>query len=49
MKTSVGFLRFAPVKVARKAMFSARERLNVEGKASIASAVDEEEFYDGSE
>jgi hypothetical protein len=43
------FLRFAPVKVARGAMFSARDRLNVEGEASIASAVDERQFYDGSE
>ncbi|MBE9178562.1 DUF4188 domain-containing protein [Oculatella sp. LEGE 06141] len=49
MKTSVGFLRFAPVKAARGAMFSARDRLNVEGEASIASAVDEGQFYDESE
>lgn len=49
MKTSVGFLCFAPVKVARGAMFSARDRLNVEGKANIASAIDEKQFYEESE
>ena len=49
MKMPVGFLRFAPTKVARGAMFSSRDRLKVEGEASVASAVDEGQFYDESE
>jgi hypothetical protein len=48
MKTPVGLLRFAPVKVARGAMFSARDRLKVEGGASVTSVVEEGEFYDES-
>ena len=49
MKVSVGFLRFAPVKPARGTMFSARNRLKVEGDAGLAPAVDEKQLYDGIE
>ena len=44
MKTPVGMMRFAPVGVARGAMFSARKRAGMSGEARGA-AVSEREFY----
>jgi Domain of unknown function (DUF4188) len=45
VKASVGLLRFAPVKAARGAMFSARRRLKVEGEPAGAPAVSESQLY----
>jgi hypothetical protein len=41
----IGFARFAPVKAATGAMFSARKRVGRPGEATIAEAVREQELY----
>lgn len=46
MKTPVGMLRFASSEVARGAMFTARQRLKVEGDTSPEPLIDEKQFYD---
>lgn len=47
MPVEIGLARFAPTIIARGSMFSARRRLNLDGEAAGAPAVDEREIYDG--
>lgn len=46
MVTATGFLKFAPERPARGAMFSARARAGRVGDAAVAAAVAESELYD---
>lgn len=46
MEQPGGFLKFAPAKPARGAMFSAGNRLKVGGEAKEAAPVTEEDLYD---
>lgn len=41
----LGFLRFAPVMSARGSMFSARNRLKVNGESAVSAPVVEDELY----
>lgn len=41
----IGFLRFAPVRPARGAMFSTRQRASRAGEARTSAALNEDEFY----
>lgn len=45
MREDVGFLRFAPQRQARGAMFSARGRSRQPGAAAAPAVVSEQEFY----
>lgn len=45
MVADTGFLRFAPVKEARGAMFSARGRAGRQGAATHQAPIDEDAFY----
>lgn len=45
MREDVGFLRFAPQRPARGAMFSARGRTRQPGEAATPAAVSEQELY----
>jgi len=47
MKPPVGLARFAPMQPARGAMFSARKRAGLGGRAASEEAVREEDFYSG--
>lgn len=42
-----GFLRFAPVRPAKGGMFTARERLRLEGNAVLSPVFTEAELYNG--
>lgn len=45
MSVPVGFMHFAPVQPARGLMFSARERLRLDGEAQVVSPMAEDELY----
>jgi hypothetical protein len=45
MAERIGFARFAPVREATGAMFSARNRAAKPGEAHGAAAISEQEFY----
>jgi hypothetical protein len=47
MAVRTGLTAFAPVQVARGAMFSARKRAGVSGESATQEAVSESEFYSG--
>jgi hypothetical protein len=47
MKKPTGFLRFAPVKPPRGAMFTARKRLRLESPDTVEAPVTEETLYSG--
>jgi hypothetical protein len=47
VRVDLGFLKFAPAKPARGAMFSARRRLGVEGEPVSEAVVPEEKLYAG--
>ena len=47
MSNAIGFLKFAPVRPAHGAMFSARGRASRRGEPSIAPPVEEKDLYSG--